>query len=1315
MIDQNVYFSTLLLYTHHCKLTVTAAYQELQETCVETAPSLSTCERWLKKFASGSDNIDDIPHSRQPTELKKGDLLTRVFIKQLLQISLLQLKLQALRKQVDLTHAELSRAQKTIQRSKKIKDVETLTEENYLLQEKLHSLEEDFRAQNDALLQELSKIVKANEELEKQVKKEDGVEMKLGSHHVEDKKVDQILQQVDLHLKRFEENLDDGIHEQEESSIPKEEEGHTGRVPGDVHQLSALVVQLKQSMRERQEMEGDIGAFRLAAEQAEHHRTELEGRLRRKQEAFLLLQKEKDYFHHESRNRLEEKEKEIVQLKGMCERLQNQLSSKLATLAEQNRKLEGIKDHEVMEEQVRDLEAKRLMQESHLQEAEERNASMKKALEEKESQLKSQQAELEQLTEERDRAILDSKDFQTQVSRLSSLAEKRKQLMDEMAKEMQKMREDAVAERNHLQDNVHHLEECLRSSQEEKTQMERWREDCKTMEELQGEMKTEMEKMKIKLEDVHKEYDHLVSLHAIEKKRLEEEHLQKISGLTEEYEREINSLKMELEMGSVEREELGERVKELQAQLGDGHEALRIQEKKSSSVMRDLKKQLHAEKKRAEKLQEVLAATGSLPAGTQGPIAEGDARSISSWSLVSGNGATIPSPTCGDTQDGGISLELGPPSTTTLSEVEQQGLLVRLGKLQQEKSILEERYFVVLLPFILPLFLSLYSRRSLFVVLLGLCLLFFVIPDVVHHLMLRGSHHNLKDPGRRCIYDRLQPYAKTLMDFDAHLSGRVEDLEPLSLYGIPGPKTYLPIAGSGQVGLHFRGFDSSLYLKKDQTMSQRIPFHPLVQISVEGVTAWEAIIVLYKQGVVKRFQCFPVWDGVADVTYVSYVHRLFPSVLVQEVKILNPTGIDLTLDLSQIGISKWDDLHTRTIRKNHGEGEHEYHILSGLVGGDDDFPVAVSIATSKVPPTLHVKSGGSESVRILTVVEYSEASTRNQAHGIKASLEKKVEATLDQIIQISAMKFQTLHALEWEKLWRSGFSLSYSWAGNALNGDTINATMYLILSHIPSLLHGNSSSMGSPSLYYTEGCYGGHQTLQAESLWKKSETWEEGVSLTSIWVMTLEKNGCHHMIRAGADGIQQAMLLSFGALRFSNHHLEFSTHPNDLHRDYFFRRINYGNGTHVNISVVVGDDNVAVLHASLDRKDREYWACDAGCMDPPIQLGPQWKEFPVKLTHPVTPVLYITSDKAHMEVLKHTIHVKEVKLAPAHDHHVMSLHRHGHQWGGLPPFFWAALAFLVVVFHLFLFKLIYNEYWGSGERLRIRLPVQWPPEASRGP
>ena len=81
------------------------------------------------------------------------------------------------------------------------------------------------------------------------------------------------------------------------------------------------------------------------------------------------------------------------------------------------------------------------------------------------------------------------------------------------------------------------------------------------------------------------------------------------------------------------------------------------------------------------------------------------------------------------------------------------------------------------------------------------------------------------------------------------------------------------------------------------------------------------------------------------------------------------------------------------------------------------------------------------------------------------------------------------------------------------------------------------------------------------------------------------------------------MLLSIGELQFGDRHLEFKTHPRDLHRDYYFRRINYGNSTHVNISVVVGDDNKAVLYVALDRNDMPFYACDAGCLDPPIKLG----------------------------------------------------------------------------------------------------------------
>ena len=78
------------------------------------------------------------------------------------------------------------------------------------------------------------------------------------------------------------------------------------------------------------------------------------------------------------------------------------------------------------------------------------------------------------------------------------------------------------------------------------------------------------------------------------------------------------------------------------------------------------------------------------------------------------------------------------------------------------------------------------------------------------------------------------------------------------------------------------------------------------------------------------------------------------------------------------------------------------------------------------------------------------------------------------------------------------------------------------------------------------------------------------------------------------------------------------------------------------ISVVVKEDNKAALLVALDRRDREYYACDAGCVDPPARLSTQYKQFPVKLTEPLTAILYITADHRHMRELKEAIHVREI-------------------------------------------------------------------------
>nr|KAG5709089.1 hypothetical protein BaRGS_028545 [Batillaria attramentaria] len=326
----------------------------------------------------------------------------------------------------------------------------------------------------------------------------------------------------------------------------------------------------------------------------------------------------------------------------------------------------------------------------------------------------------------------------------------------------------------------------------------------------------------------------------------------------------------------------------------------------------------------------------------------------------------------------------------------------------------------------------------------------------------------------------------------------------------------------------------------------------------------------------------------------------------------------------------------------------------------------------------------SQTTHFLTVVHYTKPIARFEANNFLSELASQVE-----------------------QLWESGFSISHSKAAGVLNGDKINRTIYYVLSNVPAPMHDLSTTKKDrlaieKVLYYPDRCYQGHSTLQAETLWIEPEDEDEIARVVTTWMITLEKHGCGFMVQAGAEGVLQAIILSLGALHFRDQHLEFNVHPRDLHRDFLFRRINYGNNTHVNISVEVGEDNKASIFVSLDRNDKPYYACDAGCLDPPVLLSNEWQKFPVKLTDPLTCILYITSDKQHMEELKHAIHVKEIVEAPAHEHHVIAMHKHGHHFGGLPTLFWVSIAFLIIVFHLFLFKLIYNEYCQGQDRYRSR-------------
>ncbi|XP_059379222.1 GRIP1-associated protein 1-like isoform X4 [Carassius carassius] len=164
---------------------------------------------------------------------------------------------------------------------------------------------------------------------------------------------------------------------------------------------------------------------------------------------------------------------------------------------------------------------------------------------------------------------------------------------------------------------------------------------------------------------------------------------------------EVEAVKQQVVEMQKEREELNNTISKLRQEIKDTVDGQKILEKKGSSALKDLKRQLHLERKRADKLQERLqeiltntkTRTGleelvlsdiSSPSRTQ---QTGDSSSISSFSYreIMKDGASAPSTNKSNTS----SPQSQRPAD--LSDDEVSELFQRLAEVQQEKWMLEEK------------------------------------------------------------------------------------------------------------------------------------------------------------------------------------------------------------------------------------------------------------------------------------------------------------------------------------------------------------------------------------------------------------------------------------------------------------------------------------------------------------------------------------------------------------------------------------------------------------------------------------------------
>lgn len=626
--------------------------------------------------------------------------------------------------------------------------MEVLLSEKEMLQAKLHSQEEDFRLQNSTLMAEFSKLCSQLEQLELENRQlKEGVPGAAGPH------VDGELLRLQAENTALQKNMA-ALQERygKEAVRPSAVSEGQGDPPGDVLPISLspmplAEVELKWEM-EREEkkllweqLQGLESSKQAETSRLQEELAKLSEKLKKKQESFCRLQTEKETLFNDSRNKIEElqqrKEADLKAQLARTQKLQQELEAANQSLAElrdqrQGERLEHAAALRALQDQIQTAKTQELnmLREQNTELAAElkhRQADYEELMGQKDD-LNSQLQEslransrlLEQLQEmgqEKEQLIQD-----LQEARKS--AEKRKVMLDELAmetlqeksqhkeelgavrlrheKEMLGVRARYERELRELHEDKKRQEEELRGQiREEKARTRELENLQHTVEELQAQVHS-MDGAKGWFERRLKEAEESLLQQEQEQeetlKQCREQHAAELKGKEEE----LQNVRDQLQQAQEERDGHVKTISNLKQEVKDTVDGQRILEKKGSAVLKDLKRQLHLERKRADKLQERLqeiltnskSRTGleelvlsemNSPSRTQ----TGDSSSVSSFSyreiLKEKESSAIPARSLSS------SPQAQPPRPAELSDEEVAELFQRLAETQQEKWMLEEK------------------------------------------------------------------------------------------------------------------------------------------------------------------------------------------------------------------------------------------------------------------------------------------------------------------------------------------------------------------------------------------------------------------------------------------------------------------------------------------------------------------------------------------------------------------------------------------------------------------------------------------------
>ncbi|KAK4469980.1 hypothetical protein MN116_007477, partial [Schistosoma mekongi] len=339
------------------------------------------------------------------------------------------------------------------------------------------------------------------------------------------------------------------------------------------------------------------------------------------------------------------------------------------------------------------------------------------------------------------------------------------------------------------------------------------------------------------------------------------------------------------------------------------------------------------------------------------------------------------------------------------------------------------------------------------------------------------------------------------------------------------------------------------------------------------------------------------------------------------------------------------------------------------------------------------------------------------------------------------------HTDAWNFLWTSGITISHSYAPGAVNPKDINTTLYYLASNTPDLLltqsSVNNSVINDYKIQYRDydQCFRGMYTLRRCNLYIKYEELIDvhRASVLQSWRHTLNDGGCEKLLQTGVYGFHQAVLRSIGSFYVSYDHISFNYPYDSLYRDIIFRRIQLNKpGIYANFEIrllsregsISSPHLMAVelsvwrspslsmllptsIHSRLseDMYDNKHinqainffiklendafndslYVCPAACHSTPVPVKFTRLIVPFTISIPPTALMYLGSELKDLIKYSHTLRFVEVYDGPAPRHDIITMHRHGHAFGGLPWLFWISLVLLIAIFHMFFCKIIYNE------------------------